>query len=477
MTEPRDAARATAPLVTVYIPCHNYGRFLSRAIDSVLQQLYDTWELIIIDDGSTDETTEVALSYVRADPERLSFVRNDHPQGLPAAANAAIARARGEFLLRLDADDWLDEGALLVLVGRATKDDRPAIVYGGFHTVAASGELLGVRWQRPAWDRGGGGGVQPPHGACSLVDLRALKSIGGYAEDIDAQDGWDLWYRMSGGLISATVTTPVFYYRQHPASLSRDDERLRAARSRILRNVRSVRTGDYAPSVLAVIPAKESYAGLAGVPYTDIGGRTLLEYAITAAQSSPVVSDVLVISDSHDVLAHSQTLETDARVAQHYRAHRSADLDTSFVPLSALLRHAAASYREQSGRRPDVLVFLSLHVATRSADDITAVVDALFVMRTDVSVTVTRERDPVFVYSADGLRLIGNGRLDEVRPFADEIYRFDNVALACWTEEAENDRIWNGRIGFVDMSSAKHVRLEDRPSLDVVRSTHDGSSA
>lgn len=473
MTAPHDHARATPPLVTVYIPCHNYGRFLARAIDSVREQLYDSWELLIIDDGSTDETAEVALEYVRTHPERLSFVRNDRAQGLPSVANAAIARARGEFLLRLDADDWLDEAALLVLVGRATKEDRPAIVYGGFHTVAASGEILGVRWQRPAWDRGRGGGVQPPHGACSLVDLRALKSIGGYSEDIDAQDGWDLWYRMSGGLTSATVTTPVFYYRQHPESLSRDDERLRTARSRILRNVRSVHTGGYSPSVLAVIPAKESYAGLPGVPYVDVGGRTLLESAIAAAQSSPVISDVLVVSDSQDVLALSAGLETDARVEPHYRSHRSADLDTSFVPLTALLRHAAASYREQSGRRPDVLVFLSLHVATRSAEDITAVVDALFVMRTDVSVTVTRERDPVFVYSADGLRLIGNGRLDDVRPFMDEIYRFDNVGLACWTEEAENDRIWSGRLGFVDLSTAKHVRLEDRPSLDAIRSMDD----
>ena len=98
------------PKVTVYVPCHHYGRFLGQAVQSVIDQLFQAWELIIVDDGSTDETARVALEYVKNHPDRIRVIRLPVARGLPAAANAALADARGDYVMRLDADDFLDIG-------------------------------------------------------------------------------------------------------------------------------------------------------------------------------------------------------------------------------------------------------------------------------------------------------------------------------------------------------------------------------
>ena len=101
------------PRISVYVPSHNYGRFLGDAIESVLRQSVEDWELIVVDDGSTDETPEVMNLY-RGHP-KISVHRTEGI-GLPAVCNYALARAKGKYVIRLDGDDVFDENILLVLL-------------------------------------------------------------------------------------------------------------------------------------------------------------------------------------------------------------------------------------------------------------------------------------------------------------------------------------------------------------------------
>ncbi|MBW9202203.1 glycosyltransferase family 2 protein [Bacteroidales bacterium SW292] len=89
--------------VSVIIPCYNQGRYLKDAVDSVLMQTYKFWECIIIDDGSTDETKIVALSYHKKD-SRVKYIYQE-TQGVCAARNNAIRVSNGKYILCLDADD------------------------------------------------------------------------------------------------------------------------------------------------------------------------------------------------------------------------------------------------------------------------------------------------------------------------------------------------------------------------------------
>lgn len=115
----------STPLVTVLVPAHNAGRYLREAMDSILAQDFRDFELLVIDDGSTDDTPEVLASI--PDP-RLRVVRQDNT-GLVGALNRGLDEAHGEFLARMDADDLMPAGRLSAQV-RALHSDPGLIVCG-----------------------------------------------------------------------------------------------------------------------------------------------------------------------------------------------------------------------------------------------------------------------------------------------------------------------------------------------------------
>jgi glycosyltransferase involved in cell wall biosynthesis len=97
------------PLVSVCVPTYNYARYLPRAVESVLDQSFEDFELIVIDDASSDDTAEVMAQYT--DP-RLTFIPREENVGLFANFNDCAERARGKYLKYLCADDWFEPGIL-----------------------------------------------------------------------------------------------------------------------------------------------------------------------------------------------------------------------------------------------------------------------------------------------------------------------------------------------------------------------------
>lgn len=184
------------PTVTVYVTCHNYARFLAECLDSVFAQSLPNWELLIFDDGSTDDSRAIAEEYVTRSPSRVRLFSTEAPRGLRSCANDAIKAARGRYLMRLDADDYLDENALLVLAHRLDADRDLALVYPNWTYIGESGEVLGVERRKRLGDETEMTDL-PPHGACTMVRLRALKVTGGYDEAFDSQDGHELWLKLS----------------------------------------------------------------------------------------------------------------------------------------------------------------------------------------------------------------------------------------------------------------------------------------
>ncbi len=96
----------TCPLISVIIPCYNHGAYLPEAFASIWQQDYPAVEIVVVDDGSTDTTREVAQHY-----PAVKYVYQAN-QGLSAARNTGLTHSTGQYLVFLDADDWLLPGAL-----------------------------------------------------------------------------------------------------------------------------------------------------------------------------------------------------------------------------------------------------------------------------------------------------------------------------------------------------------------------------
>lgn len=147
-TVPQTAAAAESSLpgepllVSVVIPCYRQAHFLPEAIESVLRQSYPRREIIVVDDGSPDETAEVAARY-----PGVRCVRQPN-RGLAAARNRGLAEARGEFVVFLDADDRLLPDALQVGVEAFAAHPECAFVYGRLQPIGPDGSPLPLRPQR-----------------------------------------------------------------------------------------------------------------------------------------------------------------------------------------------------------------------------------------------------------------------------------------------------------------------------------------
>jgi glycosyltransferase involved in cell wall biosynthesis len=105
----------TTGLVSVIIPFLNTEEFLEEAIQSVLFQTYRNWELLLVDDGSTDKSGEIARSYAHAHPDKIKYLQHqgNSNRGVCASRNLAVAHARGELIALLDSDDVWMEGKLM----------------------------------------------------------------------------------------------------------------------------------------------------------------------------------------------------------------------------------------------------------------------------------------------------------------------------------------------------------------------------
>jgi len=124
---------ASLPLISVIIPCYNHGRFLSKAIDSVLKQSYRHHEIIVVDDGSTDDTKVVAGRYAE-----VKYIYQFN-QGLSAARNTGIDNSTGQYLVFLDSDDWLFDDALQINLQYLLQKKEAGFVSGAYTVLSDRG--------------------------------------------------------------------------------------------------------------------------------------------------------------------------------------------------------------------------------------------------------------------------------------------------------------------------------------------------
>ena len=117
----------TNTLVSIIIPCYNQAQYLAEALESVLNQTHQVWECIIVNDGSPDNTEEVAMEWCKKDT-RITYLKKANA-GLSAARNSGIAIAQAEFILPLDADDKLGYNYISLALKEFELDSTIKVVY------------------------------------------------------------------------------------------------------------------------------------------------------------------------------------------------------------------------------------------------------------------------------------------------------------------------------------------------------------
>ena len=218
----------TNPLVSVVIPTYNCATFVRQAIDSVLQQDYRPMEILVVDDGSTDDTVKVLSEY--GDRIRLLFQANGGPA---AARNRAVREARGEYLAFVDGDDLWLPGHTRALVSYASAHAECKVVYGDWLTWPANSDGsytpldLPAAASHPMADPAAGGWLYGKllfdsviHIIASLVHRSIYDAVGGFDEGLRTGSDYDFWLRVSCKFPVVKLRTPVAVYRQNPASVT-----------------------------------------------------------------------------------------------------------------------------------------------------------------------------------------------------------------------------------------------------------------
>lgn len=211
------------PFFSIIIPCYNQDHFLPDCLESLLKQEFQDWEAIIVNDGSPDDTSEVAKRFTEKDSRiKLTEKKNG---GLSSARNFGISQAVGERYIFLDADDFLYTDCLEKVFEVAEKSDDFDLIQYGYTYVKEDGKtVLGHSFAQkkksliPDIFKGNLG---PCHSIC--ISRLLLTAAGKFDEKLKSVEDWDFWIRaIKAGGEQKIISSQLVYYRYARTSMSRD---------------------------------------------------------------------------------------------------------------------------------------------------------------------------------------------------------------------------------------------------------------
>ena len=209
----------TTPIISVVIPVYNGAKTIKETIESVLEQTYQDFEIIAIDDGSQDNTLAVIDSIQNQRIKVFSYPN----AGVSASRNRGFARARGEFIAFLDADDLWTKDKLESQLELLQQNPQAGVAYSWTDHIDELGKFL-----KPASYTSCSGNIYErllignflSCGSNTLIRAEALKQVGGFDESLKAAEDWDMWLKLAPRYEFLVVPRPQVLYRVSAHSLS-----------------------------------------------------------------------------------------------------------------------------------------------------------------------------------------------------------------------------------------------------------------
>jgi len=434
--------------VTVYIPTYNYGRYVAQAVDSVLAQTLDDWELIVINDGSTDNTSEVLDAY--RDNTRIRIIDQKN-KGLNVTNNIALRLAKGKYITRLDGDDYMDENLLLILSN--TLDTRPdvALVYPDYYHVDEGGEVIEIVRRKKIDDE-----VQlldlPAHGACTMFRKDLLREIGGYIEDFTCQDGYELWLRFIRKYKPFNVNLPLFYYRRHGSNLTEDTARILDTRREIKARFVDTYHKDRKPTVLGVILASARSVCPEMHPMTELDGKPLVWYTLSEAAEAESL-DRVVLSSEDDA-----TLEYAGQFEKIEAIKRPDELTGTTVRTCDIVRSIIDELQESQNYRPDAAAVLYANTPLRKAYHIDKAVNTMMIFDVDSVISIQEELAPCYQHREFGLTPV-NDAAGSMRIERKALYKENGAVYLTKVETIRSGSLLGKTVGHITMLPEESIKI------------------
>lgn len=438
--------------VTVYITNYNYGKYLKEAIESVLNQSYSNIELIIIDDGSTDNSKSIIDTYAHDYDIKVIYQKN---KGLNISNNIALSLATGKYLMRLDADDYLKHNAIEKLV--KTLDDNPkfGLVFPDYFIVDEFGNEINVIKRHNFKD------VtlhdQPAHGACTLVRISFLRKVGGYYEAFRCQDGYDLWLKFISNFEICNVNEPLFYYRKHGNNLTKDETFILETRSLIQKkfiNDNSIKN----PNCYGLIPVRSLRNSK--LPLAEIDNKTLLQIKIDAALNSELIDEVVVTYSDNEISTIVQNLYAD-KVQLIKRPDNFSNYNNSLLDTIKLVDKEFNS----EGKYDSVNV-LSLEYPYIKSSFIDSAIRSAVLFNSDSVISVREINSSLYKHDGKSMKTVVND--SKTKYERDLIYEsVGGILFLKLSTLFKSNKIPNGKIGHILINQIGSFKIESEMDLRI----------
>lgn len=203
-------------LVSIVLPVYNGERFLSESIDSIIAQTYQNWELIIIDDCSSDSSPEIAKNYVAQD-SRIYYYRNEQNMKLPKSLNRGFSLSKGSFLSWTSDDNRYLPEAISKMV-MALQTNTAEFVFSSCNIIDEQGDIIDTYVVSDNSKNSLVG--SNPVGACFMYTRNAYLKTGDYDAELFLVEDFDYWQRLSSKHKTVTISEILYDYRFHDGALT-----------------------------------------------------------------------------------------------------------------------------------------------------------------------------------------------------------------------------------------------------------------
>jgi len=436
-------------LVTIYIVNHNYGRFLEKCIETVFAQTYKNIEILLIDDGSVDDESKILLKKYE-NYSNIFLIRQEN-RGLTYSNNVALKNSTGKYIMRLDADDYLHENCVEELAKVLDNNSDIALVFPDYFEISESGKVLSQICRHDFIND-----VElldsPAHGACTLFRRDLLLQVGGYDEDIKLQDGWDIWLKMISKYNVSNVRKPLFYYRQHSKSLTKDEIFMLETRAEILKKHMQI-SSFKKPKTLAVLPVRGKGFDSINFALWKLGDKELICWTIDEALASDLLDEIIISTIDESLINFLKSKYTNTKITFFLRDSKKFN---KLESTSDVLLDIAKDKKDI-----ELLVLLNQESPFRGHLYIDKAINTCQLFNLD-NVIAARQDDEIF-FIHDGKGLI-NRRPDVKKKLErDDLYRkVGGLTVIRRNSLLSSGEILSGRVGHVilDQKSAISIRTK-----------------
>ena len=441
------------PLVTIYITNHNYGKYIEKSINSILNQTYKNFEIIIIDDGSTDNSRKIIEKFSKNKKIKIIYQKNN---GLVVSNNIALKTCKGTYITRLDADDWLHPNFLQIMVNTAIINKKCAMIFCNYYITNERGQITDQFYRHEfrkvkLMD-------QPAHGACSLINVKKLKELGGYDEQFNCQDGVDLWLKIIGRHKVKSVNLPLFYYRQHGKSLTKDVRKIYKTRDQILK--KHAKNKNKSKNIIAIIPVRGQGYDETSVALKKFNKKPVIHNLINELTKIHEIKKIVISTPDKKILTNVKKKFKTKKINIDNREESLARLNT---PIDQTIKSVIKKYKTKNFR-PNLAVVVNVVCPFLNSNNFESAINLIKIFNTDEVIAVKKENDNFYQHNGKGLEAFQKNRNLSLE--REEVYREIGGLRLIKVEKIGNKK---NSIGHIFLDEKSSFKIKNNQDLEIAK--------